>query len=383
VWLEIKTENISLPTELEIFRNDEKVALLKLIEPDTVLLDSDLLPSSYYNYRVAGRGIVSKEVTITTMDTISHDFTWETFTFGGEGGSSYLLDVAIINENNIWAVGIIYTADDNYNAVHWNGSQWELKKILYYGECSAVMYPPLKAIYAFSGEEIVLTNGGSIGLFDGNAVDLDCGVNPLLTGAINKIWGTSSSDFYVVGNNGNIAHYNGNSWMKIESGTALDFQDIWGDYNEKIQEWEVLAVASNKFFNEGNALLKIKELASAKLNTIGLPWSLSSICHIAGKKYFVGGDGLFFNKMLNENWNKDTTFIPIYKDRIRCSNINDIVVSGSNGLLSHYNGINWKHYTNNELPYFSGRLLSCDIKGNVIIAVGWKEIQAIITIGKR
>jgi len=46
-------------------------------------------------------------------------------------------------------------------------------------------------------------------------------------------------------------------------------------------------------------------------------------------------------------------------------------------------GLNWKHYINNELPYYSGRLLSVDIKDDVVIAVGWKNIQSIITIGKR
>jgi len=44
------------------------------------------------------------------MDTTSHNFTWQTWTFG-EHSSSRLYDVAIINENNIWAVGEIYMKD--------------------------------------------------------------------------------------------------------------------------------------------------------------------------------------------------------------------------------------------------------------------------------
>ncbi|NOX65840.1 MAG: hypothetical protein GXO85_08580 [Chlorobi bacterium] len=75
------------------------------------------------------------------MDTTSHNFAWETYTFGGVNGSSYLKDVAIINENNIWAVGEIHTEETDqfdsngvwvkpYNAIHWDGSTWELKRIL-------------------------------------------------------------------------------------------------------------------------------------------------------------------------------------------------------------------------------------------------------------
>ena len=44
------------------------------------------------------------------QDTTSHNFTWETWTFG-EHSSSVLNDVAIIDENNIWAVGEIYMND--------------------------------------------------------------------------------------------------------------------------------------------------------------------------------------------------------------------------------------------------------------------------------
>jgi hypothetical protein len=58
------------------------------------------------------------------MDATSHDFTFQTFTFCGTAGSSTLYDVAIINENNIWAVGEIPVTDTSqngstmYNAVH-------------------------------------------------------------------------------------------------------------------------------------------------------------------------------------------------------------------------------------------------------------------------
>ena len=49
-----------------------------------------------------------------------------------------LYDVAIIDENNIWAVGEIYLNDSlgqpdptPYNAVHWDGISWNLKKIYF------------------------------------------------------------------------------------------------------------------------------------------------------------------------------------------------------------------------------------------------------------
>ena len=71
------------------------------------------------------------------MDTTSHNFTFQSWTFGTVG-SSTLYDIAIINENNIWAVGEIMIADTSingyttYNAVHWNGGEWSLHKLYFY-----------------------------------------------------------------------------------------------------------------------------------------------------------------------------------------------------------------------------------------------------------
>jgi len=54
------------------------------------------------------------------MDTTSHNFIWEIDTLGI--GGSYLNDVAIIDENNIWVVGNIETDTATYNAAHWDGN---------------------------------------------------------------------------------------------------------------------------------------------------------------------------------------------------------------------------------------------------------------------
>ncbi|MCK7527248.1 MAG: hypothetical protein MZV64_61415 [Ignavibacteriales bacterium] len=45
--------------------------------------------------------------------------------------------------------------------------------------------------------------------------------------SINKLC-SSSNDLYAVGYGGGIAHYNGTSWSKIESGTTTTINDIWG-----------------------------------------------------------------------------------------------------------------------------------------------------------
>ena len=251
-WLQLTTKDLELPAELILKQynttGDSVTQVFNLSTQDSLLYIDTLLPNQTYNYQLSGiwhpvsgnqQQVSSNKLTSTTMDTTSHNFTWQSWTFG-EHSNSILYDVAIINENNIWAVGEIYMNDslDNpdynaYNAVHWDGTNWELKRIYTYSSCNPIDYSPLRAIWFFSDTNIVVTGGGSIDWFDGKTNRVECSIRPLLTGAINKMWGSSSSDLYVVGNGGNIAHYNGSSWTKIASGTTLDIQDIWGSTNEK------------------------------------------------------------------------------------------------------------------------------------------------------
>jgi hypothetical protein len=161
-----------------------------------------------------------------TLDTTSHNFTWQTFTFGER--TSTLYDVAIIDENNIWAVGEIYMNDSLgnpdptfYNAAHWDGQSWQLKRILYKGGIWTI-----RAIFAFNENDIWFS--AYVRYYNGSFIELP--IPDILMGwGINKIWGSSGNDLYAVGNYGNIAHYKNGSWTKIESGTTTSLTDIYGD----------------------------------------------------------------------------------------------------------------------------------------------------------
>jgi hypothetical protein len=79
-----------------------------------------------------------------------------------------LSDVAIIDENNIWAVGAVYLYDslgnidqNVYNAIHWDGNNWTVKRIstLNRGQYDATV---LNAIVAFSAKDIWVSDGAPI-----------------------------------------------------------------------------------------------------------------------------------------------------------------------------------------------------------------------------
>jgi len=325
--------------------------------------------------------VKSNVLSVTTLDTTSHNFTFETWTFG-EHSSNVLYDVAIIDENNIWAVGEIYMNDSLgnpdptfYNVAHWDGQIWELKRIFYKGGIWTI-----RTIFAFNATDIWFS---AFVRYDGqNFIELP--IPSILIGwSINKIWGSSSNDLYVVGNEGNIAHYQNGQWSRIESGTNLHIYDIWGGYNSETDQDEILCIASNSdIFIDNSKVLKIEGTSIKEMNNEGLPIFISTIWFIPERKYFIAGDGLYTAKYLWEKWVRDYTMPPYYKTGIRGNGFNDIVMVGTFGLFMHFNGLSWINY--NSMPNFSGSYGEVKIKGDILACTGGlNDGKAIITIGRR
>jgi len=329
-------------------------------------------------------------------DTTSHNFVFQIDTLG-DGESSILSDVFILNENDIWAVGQIYLKDASgnftspYNVARWDGTKWNLQRLAlpqYNFDCTIAFYSSAlaTAVYGFSPATVILTDGISVLKLNGEQIShYPCIPLPMLgDGRIVKLWGTSENSFYAVGSKGIIFHYNGSSWQKLASGTIVDIQDIWGAVDSKTGQPTILAVASYRA-----AVPQAKQLFGIQNNTVsilpdtGLPFDLSGIWFTAGERYFVVGDGVYYSDVLGNPWQSDSSHPLLYKDGIRGLAQNDIFITGSFGLVSHYNGTTWKHYTGSELPRFYGRYKAASYKRNSLVAVGWLDEKAIILRGLR
>jgi len=346
------------------------------------LLSSVLLLLSLFSCHKNG----TKPPETELPDTTSHNITWQTFEFGIY--PSILRDVAVISENDIWAVGEIHTEEtkaspeyDPYNAVHWDGQKWELKRIQT-NACGGVVYPPLECVFKLSDGNIVFSDGSQIIHYNGNTFSTDCSLIPKLTGGVRKIWGISKGDFYVVGTSGFIAHYDGHSWTKIESGTDVDLTDIYGTF-DGIVVWV-------SGFNDlkGSILLRNGDNGfetMARVEKPGIPDSLNKItkafknvwtdnkdmAYVAaiGRIYYVS-----VNNTLNE-YNKENIWYdyrnePGYPNEtwaFRGNSENDLFVAGYKNFVRHYNGKSWYQYDEilNE-----GFWYAIYVKDNLVVAVG-------------
>jgi len=375
-WIKLKTTNLQLPTTLTLIQfnptGDTVTQNIILSNADSLLYIDSLLPNQTYKFiaTIEQSNNKSNELSVTTLDTTSHNFTFQSWTFGTIG-SSTLYDVAIINENNIWAVGEIYVADTSingytkYNAVHWDGNNWGLKKIGGYG------YWPCRTVFAFSATDIWFE--GTIH-WDGSNYTVHMNGWPLMPNGdnwqVNKMWGSSSNDLYAVGNNGNIAHYNGQSWQKIESRTTVNLYDVWG------------TVDGNEIFISGYSNdLSRSILLYSRNNTVETIWENKTISgtppygnliySIAGyiNNLFISSNQGVFKHRLAINYPVQTLFIiPRRVYNLASSNINDVFTAGDRSSVWHYNGISKKElYINLSVP---SPFYSVKVKGNVIVAAG-------------
>jgi hypothetical protein len=408
IYLELATENLSSDKRVEIYRDDNIIFNFTLNGTDTAVVDDSLFPSSSYSYHslVIENGkdtVFTDTITASTMDTTSHDFTWETYAFGG-GDPSVLYDVAIISENDIWAVGEIHTEWTDqydsagvwvqpYNAVHWNGNEWELRRIKW---LDGRTYEK-NTIFVFNNNDILF--GPNI-LFDGENYRY---LQPLPVDnngygwQANSMWGTSSEDFYVVGKGGNIAHYNGSSWEKIESGTEMFLTDIYGS-----PSGEIYVSGSNIQYGKG---LVIKRTDSNQWETMitsdiidesqlfeKLYGSISGIWIDERGTLVTGGSFLFEYK--NNEWdyvkslpNNCITCNPLsyrgYIYTVRGNGSNDYFIGGDRNTLVHFNGISWHRL--GPSYNLSGNIVWVKVKqqGDLAVAVGIDGGNAAIIMLRR
>lgn len=324
-------------------------------------------------------------------DTTSHNFVFELDTLGN-GSSSVLNDVWIFDENNIWAVGEIYVQDSTgqvettYNVARWDGKKWNLMQLYYPFNQTQLLIVPIRGIFAFGQNDIWLA-AGSVFRWNGSSIQPFLLRPMILSGpeTVEKLWGTSSSNLYGVGNAGTVVHYDGSTWQKLASGTTVDIQDIWGAVDSKTQALTVLAVASLLDYGRALDLLKINGTTVTMLDTIGLHVSESSVWFQPNKVFYVTGNGVYKKDKIDDPvWKVNHEGHPLlYKYRIRGNAWNDVFIAGSGGLLSHYNGATWKHYTGMELPRAYSLYNGLAIKGNLVVAVGWFGEKAAVVRGVR
>jgi hypothetical protein len=381
--------------QYQLKRNGQTVLSGYVKKSDTIVVDNTVAPTTTYGYQAYrlrnGETVgMSNIAQVTTNDTTRNFTYWQIDTLGvskknlGVSKTSFVHDVAIINENDMWAVGDFSVGDSLYNAVHWDGLTWTLKTI-YYIYQGQRYFSPLRAVYGFSANDVWVGSTQPMH-WNGTVWEQFDITSSIFNGYIFKIWGTSSNNVYIVGTNGAIAHFDGVGWSAMQSGTTLALTDVFGVSSTELYvsgdqpsqglgiilksngiTWQTIVESA---FIDSSVLFKPKLYGE----TVGVWRDEQGTLYTVGNLMYQYKNGRwdyvhsFPGNRLNGN--------PNYRyhgflTAIRGNTANDIVVAGEFNTLRHFNGAKWSEV---GLPYnplqSSPNWYSCDIKGNSALVGG-------------
>ncbi len=380
VWLRVTATQ---SRGVRVTRNGVTIFTNNSLLGETLVVDSSLVPSRSYTYTATplkdGRDVDEpSRLQVTTLDTTSHTVSWQIDTLGAQG---LIRDVWVFDQNNVWAVGEIQveTGQPAYGAAVWNGSSWTLRRLEALGPTGTISNLRPRGIYAFLRTDIWLASGGVfhwngqsitpywINSFPGNP-------NPILSEGqtAEKIWGTSSSNIYAVGRGGAIAHYNGTVWRKMESGTTVDLEDIWGidekhvwttGFNVGDGRSVVLEYDGNKW----STLYDNTRVPSAERLGFSSVWTNSpSVLTATGVS---GPARLHPRTKLVRREESGQVYISYC---IRGTNSVDIFMTGAGSEVLHFNGSSWYRYEQAQtITRSTARWLTVKISAGFVLVGGW------------
>lgn len=397
-WLNLQLENFTLPVNVQLIKDNLlQTEINGLSSNDTTIYIDSLLPNKDYNFKAVvsnnEQRDTSHQLQATTLDTTSHIFSYQTYELGDPltGNSSILYDVAIVDANNIYAVGEIYVTDSIgqtiiYNVVHWDGSEWELKKLTYQG-----IPPVIHSVCAIEENDIWFDPW-----FHWNGQNFqELPINPIFIGVgVNRLWGNADG-IYVVGNNGFIAHKNTNgTWQEIASGTEFPLVDIYSKDGNEIYisgayTPEIKGILLNGNANQFSVMINAEIISENELFE-KLYGELASVWVDEIGTVYTGGNLLFRYK--NDEWNYVTslpenfiggnpgTYYRGFITSTRGNASNDYLIAGDRNTLKHFNGVSWEQI---GLPYSPTSPIiwyKVEQKANTTVAVGDKGSYAFIIL---
>ncbi|MBN8704845.1 MAG: hypothetical protein J0L62_03155 [Bacteroidetes bacterium] len=357
--LYLHTAGITYPASLTLTRNSQPVQTFSLHQPDTTLIDTALTPSTSYTWQTTWKKtettfLKGEPVTDRTMDTTSHEFTWKLDTLGCSG--SNLLDVAIVNDTCVWVVGDMTTAPRGgvtlYNAAMYNGKIW--KKFAF----SLPLWPSgsrpqiIRCIW-FDGENLwVFSEIGGYAKIKPDGKVLKTGYCLERRGTPQKMWGNQKNQFYLAGSDGSMTWYDGSAFHLIETGTQVDFLDIWGTPSGEV--WAcgyVSRTGIGVLVRKNGAQFEVVYETGKPSVFNGYDWITSAIWSPDNKNIWVNSGARIIVQPIDQIQN--VTIFPrnaVYGffqyqiNGMRGTGINDVFFAGVLGVLWHYNGSTFKKY---------------------------------------
>ena len=272
----------------------------------------------------------------------SHEFEWSADTLvPPDAYQVHLTDIWGTDEDNVWAVG--HSDRNKYQIWHWDGRNWQNVQTNIIGD-----RPSYSEIFGFSENDFWIV--GSAG-YHGYVLRYDHGWERVDNNDLEhcySVWGTSSQNMFIGSRHGLIYKYDGEHFVRYETGRNILITTIWG-----LHSGEIFAIGVNNenqpteppirylFKYSTNHFVLIDSLVrtSPGDETIGMDLWGTDLNNL----YSPTGNSL--TKYVNGKW-VTQFYAPLF--RIFGNSSNNIFAGGFGSALYHYNGIDWKPLNFNE-----------------------------------
>jgi len=158
----------------------------------------------------------------------------------------------------------------------------------------------------------------------------------LETSILNDVWGSSPSNVFVVGENGAIYNYDGNSWEKMDSPVSASINGIWGTSSSN-----VYAVTQNGgiLHFDGDNWAMVASYENYRFNGI---WGSSE-----SDIFAVGFEGIILHYD-GHNWDTTTLGDTYHVLNIWGTSSTNVYAVGPHETVLHYDGVGWSIVTTEE-----------------------------------
>jgi len=187
------------------------------------------------------------------------------------------------------------------------------------------------AVWGTSSSDVyVVGGGGTILHYDGNAWSEMATGN----GNVMAVWGTSSSDVYVVGGRSTILHYDGTEWTEMTSGTTASLSAVWGTSSSDVY---AVGFAGTIVRYDGTAWSELTSGTSVQLRAV---WgsSPSDVYAVGWYDTILHYDGTGWSAMTSGT----TARLLDGLSGVWGTSSSDVYAVGRHGTILHYDGTGWR-----------------------------------------
>ncbi|MCP4346651.1 MAG: choice-of-anchor D domain-containing protein [Desulfobacterales bacterium] len=252
-----------------------------------------------------------------------------------EGTSWTATDSGTLNQlTGVWGTSSsdVFAVGENGTILHYDGTSWT--------DMASGVSNHLEKVWGSSGSDIFIAGSSRI---DGYPVCDSCdgvilhydgsswnNVNTRTpTGSLGKMWGSSDSDVFALGDNGVVLHYDGSSWNSMDSGTPNVLSNIWGSSGS-----DVFAVG------EKGTIMHYNGSSWNAMNS-GTEHDLNGIWGSSGSDVFAVADRGIILHYNGSSWSTMNSGTSRFLYSIWGSSASDIFAVGNYGTILHYDGTSW------------------------------------------